>query len=397
MFVRYFIATISKCIPHFGLHALEFINKEEDISKHIHFLVILLANELEARINKGLVCIFDDYHSINEVLIHQFIEELLEYIPNKVHFIISSRHVLPINTARIKTHGLLNEITSEHLKFNTEEIQIFFANNKNKVISKDLIEKAASETDGWAVALSLFKTSYVTANGYNKNFQKTHWKNREEVYNYLAQEVLYKLPKELQSFLVDTSILDILNPHICNKILERNDSKKTLQTLLNMNIFLFKLDDEDDSYKYHHLFRDYLQNRLGDKKALLFDKAGQYYMNNNNYEQAIECFINSNSYNKAIIAIEKTGIKMIKSKKWQTLNRWIENISQEYICDSPWFNLLKGVIYSYKGIRNEAIIQIDIALEKFILDGNNEGILNARLQKSSMLRRAGLLNESLKI
>lgn len=397
MFIRYFIAGIAKKIPHFGLQTLDFIDRYQDISKQIRSIVVLLANELEARAKDGLVFIFDDYHLINEILIHKFVKELIEYLPEGVHLVISSRYVLPLNLVRLKAHGLVNEITYDCLKFSRDEIRMFLNFLKPIVFPEDIIEKAQLETDGWAVALSLLKASLLGMEEGKRNLALTQWKNREEVYHYLAEEVFYQLPEEVQTFLINTSILDVMTPNICDELIERKDTKEILENLIKRNIFLMKLEGEEDAYRYHHLFRDFLQKRLGDKKTKFQERAGQYYFQNGYFEQAIEYYIAAGVYEKAVLAVEKIGIKMLKCGKWQTVNRWIENIPKEFIKKSPWFMLLKGVIYSYKGMWNEAFIQIDRALEIFLSYGNEEGIIIARFQKSSILRRAGLLDESLKL
>lgn len=397
MFIRYFIASSSRKIPHFGLQTLDFINQHKDVSKHIRTIVVLLANELEARAKEGLIFIFDDYHLINETLIHKFVQELIEYLPEGVHFVISSRYTLPLNLVRLKSHGLINEITHNDLEFNENEIRMFFDFCKLSGISEKIIEKMKLETGGWAVALSLIKNSFLEMGEVKRNLDLIKWKNREEVYKYLAEEVFNRLPQEMQTFLMNTSILDVLTPSICNDLLKQEDTKEILENLMKRNIFLMKIEGEEDAYRYHHLFRDFLQKRLGKKKKIFLEKVGEYYLNKEDFQQAIEYYMIAGLYEKAVLAIEKIGVKMIKIGKWQTVSRWIKKIPKEFVKKSACFMLLNGVICSYKRMWNESIIQLDEALKLFLLYGNQEDVLNASFQKAIVLRKMGLLDESLEL
>lgn len=397
IFIRYFIAGIARKIPHFGWQTLDFIEQQKDVCKHVRSIVVLIANELEARVQEGLVFILDDYHLIKETMIYKFMEELIEYLPQGVHIVISSRYVLPLKYSRLKAHGLVNEVTYESLKFSRNEIRVFLDFHKGSGISKDIIEKAEIETDGWAVALSLIKASLVRREEVKRDLDLMQWKSREEVYNYLAEEVFNQLSEELQTFLIHTSILDVITPNICDELLERNDTKEILANLMKRNIFLLKIEEGENTYRYHHLFRDFLQERLGKKKQIFLEKAGQYYLTKGEFQQAIEYYLTAGLYEKAGLAIEKIGIEMLKSGKWQTVNRWIEKIPKENIKKSACFMLLKGVVYSNKGMWNEALIQLDGAIEIFLSSGNQEGVLSARFQKSIVLRRRGLSDKSLKL
>lgn len=397
LFIRYFINAISNKIPQYGIQTLDFIKKNEDISKQIRAIVTLLVNELEARAKEGLTFILDDYHLINEKMIHKFIEELIQYIPEGVHLVISSRYELPFNLVRLKSHGLVNEITYNHLKFSKDEVKLFFNSQRESGITEELVEKYQFETGGWAVALSLLKASSLKSNNKeNLIFQR---KNHEDIYNYFAEEVFRELPIEFQTFLMSTSVIDVLTPDICNALTKREDSNDMLEKIIKQNIFLIKLEDKEDTYRYHHLFQEFLQANLGDKKKALFEKVGEYFVNKEYYEQAVEYFILAGLFEKAVFNMEEIGIQMIKFGKWQTINRWLQKIPKSFKENSPQLMLLRGAIYNQKGMWSEALFQIDKAIELFVIQDNKIylHLLNAHFFKAVVLRRAGQLLESLEV
>ena len=268
LFIRYFVAAISKKIPRFGDQTLNLIEKFEDAS--IRAIVAFITNELEARAKNGLTVILDDYHLINEILIHQFVEELIKYLPEGVRLVISSRHAVPINIIRLKVHGLVNELTYNHLKFNYDEIRTLFDFSKDGAESKDVIEKYQLETDGWIAALSLIRTASL-----QKSFGKDlplKWESHDAIYRYFAEEIYKQLPNELQKFLIHTSILDTLTPDICDILAETENSRDMIEKILGENLFLVRIEGEEPSYQYHNLFKNFLQDHLGEQKKCFMKK-----------------------------------------------------------------------------------------------------------------------------
>src|SRR5207244_12869429 len=98
------------------------------------------------------------------------------------------------------------------------------------------------------------------------------------VVDYLAAEVLDRLPAHLQTFVLQSSILDRLCGPLCDAVLGVGESSPTSQPqgltpgaaysqsllveLERVNLFVIPLDDERRWYRYHHLFGEVLRERL---------------------------------------------------------------------------------------------------------------------------------------
>ena len=80
--------------------------------------------------------------------------------------------------------------------------------------------------------------------------------------DYLVDEVLDRQPPRVQSFLLQTSILDRLVAPLCDAVTGQKDSQAILEALEAANLFLIPLDGERRWYRYHHLFADLLRQRL---------------------------------------------------------------------------------------------------------------------------------------
>ena len=89
------------------------------------------------------------------------------------------------------------------------------------------------------------------------------------VLDYLVEEVLGRQPPAVGAFLLRTSILDRMCGPLCDAVTldPSTPGQQTLEHLERANLFVVPLDDERHWYRYHHLFRDLLRQRLGQSES----------------------------------------------------------------------------------------------------------------------------------
>lgn len=128
------------------------------------------------------------------------------------------------------------------------------------------------------------------------------------VVDYLLEEVFQQQMPEMQTFLLQTAILDELSGPLCDAIIGRVDvesvdveradaelpekSQEILEALERANLFLVPLDNERRWYRYQQLFRDFLLGRLAQTQPLaiaeLHRMAATWYREQDLLEAAIE-------------------------------------------------------------------------------------------------------------
>src|SRR5438128_1573135 len=87
------------------------------------------------------------------------------------------------------------------------------------------------------------------------------------VLDYLVEEVLQQQPESVQTFLLRTSILGRMCGPLCEAVLliPPGSGQAALESIERANLFIVPLDNERRWYRYHHLFADLLQRRLGQR------------------------------------------------------------------------------------------------------------------------------------
>ena len=158
------------------------------------------------------------------------------------------------------------------------------------------------------------------------------------VLDYLVEEVLQKQPKSIQSFLLQTSILDRLCGPLCDAVLgdPSISGQETLAYIECANLFITPLDNKRQWYRYHHLFADLLRQRLYENSAKepgsplnvteLHIRASQWYEENGLEIEAFEHAAAANDLERAERLMEGKGMPLQYRGAMVPVLKWLESL-----------------------------------------------------------------------
>src|SRR3712207_6294401 len=127
-----------------------------------------------------------------------------------------------------------------------------------------------ARTEGWIAGLQLAALSLRDRPGEQRAaFIDAFTGSNRFVVDYLIDEVLARQPPHLQTFLLETSILERFSGPLCDAVMvgdatntQHAYSQSILEQLERSNLFIVPLDDARRWYRYHHLFAQVLRERL---------------------------------------------------------------------------------------------------------------------------------------
>jgi LuxR family maltose regulon positive regulatory protein len=349
-FWSYVIVACQSIRPGVGESALALLQTPQPLADET--IPTLLINDL-ANLEKDLVLVLDDYHTVQNETIHSAICFLLDHIPDHLHIVISTRVDPPWPLARLRARDQLVEIRVADLRFTSDETAAFLNQVMGLNLSAGNIAALELRTEGWIASLQLAAISMrgrSDVTGFIKDFTGSH----VYVAEYLIEEVLERQPEEVKTFLLQTSILGRLNAGLCETVSGRADSQDVLKYLYQSNLFVHPLDDEGQWFRYHHLFADLLQARMrhslsDDDIAALHRRAAAWYEQTGMISEAMEHSLAAKDYSHAIQIIGSVALPMILQAHVRTVDGWLQSIPQTYLEESPelnmafaWLNLLRG-------------------------------------------------------
>src|SRR5262249_7634424 len=159
-----------------------------------------------------------DYHTIAAPDIHRAIQFLLEHLPPRLHLLIMSRSAPPLALSRLRARGLLTEIHTVDLRFSPDEAAQFLTGVMQLPLSAAEIAALEARTEGWITGLHLAALAMRRRGDY-AGFIRAFTGSNRFVLEYLAEEVLARQPGHVQTFLLQTSILDRMCGSLCDAVL----------------------------------------------------------------------------------------------------------------------------------------------------------------------------------
>lgn len=209
------------------------------------------------------VLVLDDYHLIDAVPIHDSLNYLLDHTSQEMHLVICTRADPPLALPRRRARAELNEIRAADLSFTQEETATFLNARLGLALSSQDIARLEAQTEGWIAGLQMAALSLQTLPPDEQHdFVVTFAGDDRYIADYLLEEVFRRQPEHVQSFLLQTSILEQLSGPLCDAMTGRDDGQSILDYLERTNLFVVSLDNRRYWYRYHHLFADLLRQRL---------------------------------------------------------------------------------------------------------------------------------------
>ncbi|MFB0546909.1 MAG: tetratricopeptide repeat protein, partial [Anaerolineae bacterium] len=395
--LEHFIASIRLRFPSFGEKSLAVLRNLRDLSEEMYPLVSTLANEIYDDIPEYFTIILDDYHFVDESdLISDFMGYLLQYTDEHCHLIVSSRTLPGIpNQALLSARNQMAGLSTDELRFTAEEIQALIKQNYDLDMPADKAEELALHSEGWITSILLTTQTMwgkliegvIEARGTGGG-----------VYDFLAEQVFAQQPPELRRFLLGTSVLEELNPELCDTLLEIDGSEGMLGLALKRNLFLVELEGEGRWFRYHHLFQEFLQDRLRreDKGRYgeLHLKAAGTYEHKRQWDRAVDHYLKLGLYQEVARVVETAGREMFDVGRLEALASWIDALPEEVLRSRGQLLLLRGMVYLERGNYVLAMRLWEEAQQEFSSSGDKTNMARTLERKGTALRFQGKFQEA---
>ncbi|OYY72953.1 MAG: helix-turn-helix transcriptional regulator [Sphingomonas sp. 28-63-12] len=232
-----------------------------DVANHPSAKALLAA--LAGGQSGRLVLILDDAQFLPDD-VHLFIEQMIASGRDSLTTIIATRGRSAIRMGRLRSLGMLLEVDARDLAFSVAEAAEFLAVNVRKVVDLAVVEQLVADTLGWPAGIVMACSLDHTDWSQTLDSPTRPSGLRREFEEYFAEEVMLPQPLDIRNFIADTAVLQDLTPSACAAVTGHETSRKTLEDVADMGLFLAPTDQERGSYRYHPLFREMVLRRMAD-------------------------------------------------------------------------------------------------------------------------------------
>lgn len=228
--------------------AAQLVARVRELSRHIMSLGV-----------PGLVVI-DDVHLVTNPLALDIVHSLIGQRPEGWTIALASRTEPDISLPRLRAAGRLLKLGDIDLAMDESETTQF-VQGLMPSLGEESISLIWRRTEGWPVAIYLATLSIRDRADPDRAASRFGGDDRL-ITDYVRDELLRKLSSRDLRFMMRTSILEDLEPALCDAVTRTTGSARFLERLSRTNPLVSPLVDQPGCYRYHQLFREVLLAEL---------------------------------------------------------------------------------------------------------------------------------------
>jgi ATP/maltotriose-dependent transcriptional regulator MalT/two-component SAPR family response regulator len=365
-FIAYLVASINEQFPGVGGQTAETMKSIASLEDEMERLAVTLVNEAFASIHEHFVLVLDDFHILEGVQpIYDFLNRFIQLVDDNCHLIISSRTLttladLPRMVAREQVSGL----SFADLEFRIDEIQALFLQNNNVYLSDEEAQKLIEETEGWITGLQFSGSEYS---------RKPSTATGVGLFDYLGQQVADRQKPEVRELLLRTSLMDEFDAALCEMVFspfykDKQDWDEFIRAIVTNNLFALPVGADGRSLRYHHLFRDYLRQRMKKERAdevkPILESLSRAYESMGEWEKAYAIIHQLSDTNALVELIGLASFNNLQSTS-RMIENWLRDLPPSILKNDPRILSVSGTLKLIKGNPQGGIAELTRAIEAF--------------------------------
>lgn len=344
-----------------------------------------LRAELEELLVEPVVVVFDDAEALHDdPAALAFLREGLLSVRAPFSVAIASRRPLPLKLTKLRAAGRLLELGPAELSLTAGECEELLRLRHGAPVSGEEVAAVVAASEGWPMGVALSAMAGPSAAGAGPV-------PHEELFEYLAEEVLERLTAEERAQVVESSVPATLTPELVAALglpvdfLERTERSG-----------LFLRTHPSGARSYHPLFRSFLLERLDglrgpEERAALHERAAGALAEDGQAAAAIEHWLAAGSHEQALDHLGGAGANLVRTSP-ESVSTWLATMPEPLRCD-PRAQILEGQLLWGGGDHEKARVELRGAVAGFEATGDEDRAWLARIYLADTLIFLGRYEE----
>ena len=346
-FIQYLIRSLSRVLDGFELDEEYYVGITPDsFSQFVRDLIVEIEESLESMAaSRRLVLVLDDFQVIDNPEIFKILEELLDHTGGYFTLMAATKGAVPDFFTKyfMRSQGVI--IETERLSFREQEVSHFLGAMLPGKEAERYAGMIWNNMEGWPAGV-MFAALYLRRLGCFEPDVKWESITQESmVQNYIAYELYKGLPYDIQQFLLNTSFAEELQPDLCNDICGIENARGILQYLLQENLFILRIGGKSGSYRYHSMFRSFLNDRVSqEQRQEIYKKMAGYYLRHQDPDVAARYAMLSGKPEILITVLEKYGLLFLGEGKRKTVSEYLQRLEEGGVEFTPGLMKVKDAL-----------------------------------------------------
>ncbi len=309
-------------------------------------LLLLALTQPSSRIT----LIIDDFDATSVPLVARIIESLIRHIDH-LHIILGTRKRATLAQGWLTAAGELVLIQSGELNFDLEEVRRLLWDT----VPQDYAGLFHAKTDGMPIAIHLaHRAAQQSKSGHRPPASAASW--RDILYDFYREQILEKLPPEIQSFVRRLAIFETFDISLA-KAVSGVSAAPLIERLYRTDGLLLR-DDRTNLFHFPETLREFLINDFlwldEDERRSIHLSAAQWYMKRQNYLEALPHAMSAGDSDLALSLFEQVGGSGIILRYGLPLLKFILEKASADTLNQPIFQLSQALLLAQEGNLSEA-------------------------------------------
>lgn len=379
-----------------------------------------LCKTLAHALSSPLALLLGNYEEINDSeILTALVDYLLKKLPPQMTIVIESRVVPNISFAALFARNEMCGLNSDTLRFSAQEITELARLQGLTTLTPEQAEELTTAFDGWIAGIllgtrlgeqRLAPFSHIPPDRQGSSLRQVRslaTQRRSQLFRYIVDEI-FKREKQAYTFLQEASLLQHMDPDICNCILGRSDSAEQLAHLEQAGLFVISHENPPHILYMCHpvlrdLFREQLAQLVPDRFLALHRQAAELFLTTQDYEQAMYHALTGALPDLQIQILISCYHQLLRQGQHETLTRWLGALAPSTLEHSPHLLLIQATMILLSGQHELALQLLTKASALLARPGEQESsqemlLLHAEiilLQSKALFRRGDYIESQL--
>ncbi len=341
---------------------------EEHADEAERYVLTSLINEIHDR-GERVAVVIDDWHRVTDHATVAALEFLLDNGCHHLQVIVTSRTRSGLPLSRMKVRDELIEIDTTAMRFDVDESERLLVELGGLDLEHGDVQVLTDSTDGWVAALQLASLSLRGRDDPGEligNLSGRH----HAIGEFLAENVLGALEPQMLDFLLATSITERICGELASELASVPRGRAMLEEIENRDLFLVRVDDDGEWFRYHPLFAEYLRERLRrdrpERVAELHRTASEWFARRGLVSEAVDHALAAGEQGRAVDIVESDGTSLLERSQMATLLGLIGKLPPAIVAARPRLQLATAwaeILMHHAGSAEHLLELVETALE----------------------------------
>lgn len=351
-----------EALRHSGLKHLP-VNAAAQVDSDLFGFAATLTRSI-AQYGRNVLLALDDYQTIEGGSSDLLLGQLLEHLPANAWVGLASRRACSIGLSRLLLQGRLRRIGAHSLLFSKAEARALFGRSLGAWQMSHLY----GLTEGWPAALKIAQLclpEWKTGSGDVRSVAEFS----RLIDEYCSNEVLGNLDEAATELLTQCSIVETLEPHVCDAIRGSHDSSQILARLARQQTFLEPLEAPAASWRLPNLLRQTLMHRAAERAAdnvlAAHMRTAEHFEATGNVQAALRHYIQANNPATAAAALERAApLFLIFTQGDLRGQELLDLIPNAQLQRFPRLGLCRAFLDFKRGLQDEARTLLEVLADR---------------------------------